>query len=306
MLHRQLFKRRRAFRKQNQLQRIVGPIRQRDLHGYHSYLFCGFERCTVHVCCRIFLHPGREVSDAQSLHVCTSVKIQFAWDTVYISGIRPGNCLQHQQRVFHTSRHRSEFVQGPAQGHRAGPCYAAIRWSQPGHSAAHAWRHNASACLAPDRKSDKSRRGSGSRPGARTRGAFLPKPWIHRLPAEPDIVQRQCSQAEFRYKHRSRFIQFPHHSRIRLGYAVAKRLRSIRCGNSCCVEQVFSAPRNSVQRSAIFSRRNFRVRFLRVGHRVFARKSDHAPQCGIEFLEPLQINIRQPFRTEFLRLNPSR
>ena len=112
----------------------------------------------------------------------------------------------------------------------------------------------------PIAKPTKSRSCRRARSGARSRRRFLEQPRIHRLPAEPDVVERQRSQAELGHQHRSRFMQTLHDDGIFFGHAIAERLCAIGRSNSRRVEQILAAPRDAVQRSAIFARGNFFVR----------------------------------------------
>ena len=184
--------------------------------------------------------------------------------------------------------------------------HASVSRTQPGNPAAHRRTDNAAAGLAADREADQSRRRRRARPRARSRRRLLQQPRIHRLPAEPDVVQRQRAQAELGHQHRAGLVQALHHYGIFGRDAIAKRLGSI-CGRDARrIEQILAAPRNAVQRPAILSRRDLCVRLLRLLQRQLARQRDHAMQLGIELLQPLQINIREPLGGELARLDPAR
>src|ERR1043165_4897617 len=92
-----------------------------------------------------------------------------------------------------------------------------------------------------------------ARAGARAGGAFLQQPRVHRLSAEPDIVQSQGTHAEFGDEHRSGCVQSFYDRSVIRRNAVAVRLGAVGCRNTFGIEQVFCAPGNSMQRSAIFS-----------------------------------------------------
>ncbi len=65
-------------------------------------------------------------------------------------------------------------------------------------------------------------------------------------------------------------------------------------------QKIFCAPRQSVQRSAIFSGGNLAVGFLRFGLRAVLRQRDDKFQRRIVALEARQIHVRQRDRRNFL------
>src|SRR6185437_1503243 len=67
---------------------------------------------------------------------------------------------------------------------------AAVRRTKAVHAAAQARTHDAALGFAADRKTDEARGRRGARTGARPGCAFLEQPRIHRLAAEPDVIER--------------------------------------------------------------------------------------------------------------------
>jgi len=65
---RELLESGRGLGKQNQLQRIVGPIRKRNLGGDHAEFSSGLESRPIDIGSRGFLHPAGEVADTQPVH----------------------------------------------------------------------------------------------------------------------------------------------------------------------------------------------------------------------------------------------
>src|SRR5690348_16547611 len=102
------------------------------------------------------------------------------------------------------------------------------------------------------------------------------------------------------------FLEARHHRRILRGYAVAVGFGSVGGGDSGGVEQVLNAERNAVQRAAVFPGCDLLVGFLRLSEREFPRECNHATQFWVEARDAIQINVRQPFGTEFARLDPAR
>jgi len=61
-----------------------------------------------------------------------------------------------------------------------------------------------------------------------------------------------------------------------------------------------------MKRAAIFSGGNFGVRLPCLFQGMIARQRNHAAQFGIELLQSIQIDFRQPFRSNLPGLNPAR
>ena len=111
-----------------------------------------------------------------------------AGDARKIAGVRPGDGLQNEQRIFDGAGHGAELVERPAESHRAGARHAAISGAQPGDAATHAGADDAAAGLASNREADEACCccGTGTRAGAGR--AFFEQPRIHGLAAEPNVV----------------------------------------------------------------------------------------------------------------------
>src|SRR6185369_2661891 len=73
-----------------------------------------------------------------------------------------------------------------------------------------------------------------------------------------------------------------------------------------CIEQIFNAARNPVQRSAIFSRGDLLISFLRLRKREIRSQCDHTAEFRIKLLQPLEVNLRETFRGDLLALDPAR
>ena len=93
VLHRQLFKRRRAFRKQNQVQRIVRPVGQGNLDQLHANFLHRLQRRSIYFGCGTFLHPAGKISHAQAFHACIRVEVEMTRHARRVSRIWPGDCL---------------------------------------------------------------------------------------------------------------------------------------------------------------------------------------------------------------------
>src|SRR5437762_13872109 len=79
-----------------------------------------------------------------------------AGDARKITGVRPGDGLQNEQRIFDGAGHGAELVERPAESHRAGARHAAVRGTQPSDAATHTGADDASAGLASNREADEA------------------------------------------------------------------------------------------------------------------------------------------------------
>ena len=61
--------------------------------------------------------------------------------------------------------------------------------------------------LAADCKAYEARRNRRPGPALEPERPFLQQPWIHRLAAEPDVIQRQRAETQLRDQHRTGFIE---------------------------------------------------------------------------------------------------
>ena len=223
-----------------------------------------------------------------------------------IAGVGARDRVQHEHRVLHAARHRAELVERPAQRHRAAARHSAERRTQTGDAAAHRWRDDAAAGLAADRESDESRGRRRAGTGARARRAFLEQPRIHRLTAEPDVVERERAEAELRDQHCAGLVESRDDGGVGRRNAIAVELRAVGRRNAGRVEEILPAPRDAVQRAAILSRRDLGVGLLRLRERVVARERDDAAKLGIEALNAIEIDVGEARRRQFLRLDPAR
>lgn len=83
---------------------------------------------------------------------------------------------------------------------------------------------------------------------------------IHGLAAEPNVVERQCAEAQLRDEHRACLIQTPDHGGVLGGHAVSEGLGAVGGSNTGGVEKVLAAPGDPVQGSAVFAGGDLLVR----------------------------------------------
>ncbi len=105
------------------------------------------------------------------------------------------------------------------------------------------------------------------------------------MAAEPDVVERERTQAQFRDQDGPCVFEAAHHGSVFGGNAISVGLRSVGGGDAGGVEQILRAPRNAVERPAVFSGGDFLVGGLRMGKGGVARERDDTVEFGIELLE---------------------
>ena len=98
---------------------------------------------------------------------------------------------------------------------------------RPGDAAAHRRRDDAAAGFAADREADQPGRRRRARAGARSRRALFEQPRVHRLAAEPDVVERERAQAQLGDEHRAGVVQTTHDRGVGGRHAVAERLGAV-------------------------------------------------------------------------------
>ncbi len=302
---RELFECGSAFGKKDELQRIVGPIGERNFNRRHAEFFYGFQSDAINVGGGRFLHPLREIADAQIFDGRVCVEIEFAWDAGEVAGVGSGNCAENEDCIFDRARHRAEFVERPAERHRAGARDAAEGGAQSCDAAAHRRTDNAAAGFAADGKTDETCRGCRTRASAGAGGAFFQQPRIHRLAAEPNVVQRQRAKAEFCEEHGAGVMQALDDGSVGGRNAIAEWFGAVGRANAGGIKQIFAAPRNAVERAAIFSGSDFGVCLLRLREgEVFCQRDD-ATELGIETLDSFPINLCQALGRKLARFDPA-
>jgi hypothetical protein len=191
-------------------------------------------------------------------------------------------------------------------GYGAGARDPAECRAQSRHTATHARIHDTALGLAPYGKRYETRSRRRTRPGTRASCSFLQEPWIHGLTAKPDIIERQRSQAQLCDEHRACIVQTTYDGGIRFGHSVSEGLRTVRGWNGRGVEQIFAAPGDSVQGTAIVARGYLAVRLLRLGKRELTGQRDDTTQFWVELCDAFEINVREAFRAELASLHPKR
>src|SRR5258707_853336 len=143
-----------AFGEKKQVERVVGPIGERDFDGNQAELGERGQRGAVYIGGGSLLHPRGEIAHAEALDTGVRIEIELAGNAGKIAGVGAGDGLQDEQCVFDGARHRAEFVEGPTESHGAGARDAAVGGTQSGDAATHAGTNDASAGFATDGEAD--------------------------------------------------------------------------------------------------------------------------------------------------------
>ena len=94
--------------------------------------------------------------------------------------------------------------------------------------------------------------------------------------------------------------------RVGVGDAVPIRLGAPRRRDPLRVEKVFGSPGNTVERPSIFPPGDLRVGSPRLVQSQLARQGDDALQLRVEAFDPLEVDPREPLRSQRARLDPTR
>ena len=140
----------------------------------------------------------------------------------------------------------------------------------------------------PIEKRDQRRRGRRAGSGARSRRALLQQPRVHRLSAEPDVVERECAERQLRDEHGACLVESAHDHRVRSRHAIAERFGAVGGGDVLRVEQVLHAVRDAVQRAAILPGGDLGIRRFARASACSLRDRDDRAELRIEPLDATQ------------------
>ena len=302
----EFLERSRRLAEQHMVERAIRPVGNGHLGRNHLQRADRGERGAIDVGGRVLLHPFREIAHAQSGDACASVVVQLAGDARHIARVRPRDRVQHQHRVLDRTRHGAKLVERPAERHRPRARHATVCGAQAGNATAHGGTHNAPAGFAADGKGDEAGRRRGTGPGARAGRAFLEKPRVHGLAAEPDVIERERAKAELCDQDRASVLQAFHHRGVGGRHAIPEWLGAP-CGRDVGgVEQILHAKRNAVQRAAVLALRDLGVGLFCLGQGNVARERDDAMELLVELGDSCQVDICQALGAQLAMLDPAR
>src|SRR5712692_3327103 len=94
--------------------------------------------------------------------------------------------------------------------------------------------------------------------------------------------------------------------RVLRRHAISERFCSVSGGDSGSVEKILCAPRDAMQRPAVFACSDLLIGLFGLRERQLARERDDAVQLLIELLQTLQVNAGEPPRSKLSLLDPAR
>src|SRR3954453_17408935 len=116
-------------------------------------------------------------------------------------------------------------------------------------------------------------------------------PGIPRLPTEPLVAHRQRSESQLGDEDCARFVQALNDSSVIINMLLLEAACPPRSAIALHCEQVLCAPRQAVKWTAILSRGNLAIGFLRLCAGSIFGQSDDELQHGIVLLEPPKIHV---------------
>src|SRR5712675_1260944 len=242
------------------------------------------------------LEIALQVSNPQFLPIQLRVPVERRVFHRAIFSIRPVNSAHHQRAILHRAADWPQFVHAPRQSHRASARHKTERGPQASATATRRGRRNRSQRLRTDAESHATRRRRRCRARRRSARTLLGIPRIARLAAKPYGPLCQRSQRQLRDQHRARFIQPLHHHSIFVDGLLPETRRAPRRAVSLHRQQVLRAPRQTMQRPAIFPRGNLPVCVASLHLRALLSKRHREFQQRVVSLEPPQIHFRKRAR----------
>jgi hypothetical protein len=200
------------------------------------------------------VHPRRDVANAQAGDVGGGIERQLAGNAGHVAGSGPLMACS-TSRVSSTER-----AIGPSLSQLQLSVIAPVRGTRPkvGRRPVTPQRIDGLTMLPcvslPMAKPTSPAATAAPGPALEPDEPSSKQPGIHGLSAKPDVVQRQRAQAELGNQHRASIVQPRSHRGIFAGNAIAIWLGAVGRRNAGRIEQVFRAPGNAMQRSAIFCR----------------------------------------------------
>ncbi len=216
-----------------------------------------------------------------------------SWYDAVVLSIGAVDRIEHDRAVFDAPADRTELVHRPRKRHRARPRHSAECRPESRCSTARRGRGDRSESLASNREADESRGSRRCGSGGRATRALIHLPGIFCSRTKPDVTLRQLAERQLRDEHCSRSIESLHHRGICIDHLLLERARAPGRLISANGEEVFCSPRNSVQRSAIFSRPNLTVRCVGLPQRSIFGETDHAPEHRVVLLQASEIHLRE-------------
>ena len=200
----------------------------------------------------------------------------------------------------------AEFVEGPAEGHGTGTRDASERRAETSDAAAHGRADDAAVGLTANGEGHESCGGCRAGACAGAAGAFFKKPWVHGLPAEPNIVESEGAEGELGNKNGTGVVEALGDGGVSGGNTVAKWFSPVGGGYVGGIEEIFSPPWDAVEWAAVVAIGYLGVSGFRLRQSVVGGEGDDAVELRIELLDTIQINLGKALACQFAGFDPPR
>jgi hypothetical protein len=304
VVQRDLLERRRRFREQHRVQRLVRPVGQRHRHRRQPSFFSvparrGRRRWPG------FPASSGQVADLQAAHRRARVEIELRRHAGHVAGIDALDRAQHQHRILHLR------VIGPSLSSDQHSVIAPVRGTRPigraqaGDAAAHGRADDLPPVSLPienaTRPAAVAAPGPALEPDAPSSGShgfmvWPPNQMSFSASAPRLSLAISTAPAAFRRATTAR----------RRRHAVAIEFGAPGGGDAFRVEQVLHAVGNAVQRSAVAAGGDLAVGLARLRQRVLGRQRDHARRRGRRRRDARQVDAGQALGGQRARLDPAR
>jgi collagen type III alpha len=294
-----------GFGEEDDVEGVEGPVGERDFDGDEAEIGEGGEGGAVDVGGGVLFHPPGEVADAEAADGSGSVEVEVRGNGAGVSGVGAGDGVEDEHGVFDGAGHGAEFVEGPAEGHGAGAGDAAEGGAEAGDAAAHAGPDDGAVGFASDGKGNEGGGGGGAGTGAGAGGAFVEVPGIEGLAAEPDVVEGEGAEGELGDEDCASLIEAVDDGGVGGWDAVAEGLGAIGGGNAGGVEEVFGAPGDAVEGTAVVASGHFLIGAAGLLEGVVGGEGDDAVEPGVEAAEAVEVDLREALGGELAALDPA-
>ena len=115
------------------------------------------------------------------------------------------------------------------------------------------------------------------------------------MSAEPDVVERERTERQFRNQHRARIVQPAHDCRVGLRHAVAEGFSSVSGGNILGVEEILYAIGDAMQRTAVLTGGDLGIGNPGARDRMVFGYCDDRANLSVKPADTIEIDVRESF-----------
>ena len=199
--------------------------------------------------------------------------------------------VEHQRAIFRRARDGAKLIHRPAQRHSAGAGHKTEGWTEAGCAAARGGGADGAKRFRADGKTHAAGGNGARRPGGRAARSLRGIPRIARAAAVPHIAHGKRTQRELGDEDRACRIETLNDRRVFVDDLVLEAACAPRGGIAFYGEQIFCAPGNAVQRTAIFACGDFCVGGPGLGERAFLGEIGEEVQLRVIVLEAVEVHL---------------